>query len=242
MNTVAVIQARVGSKRLPGKVLKKIGSMPVLAHVINRVKAAQEVDQVLVATSIENQDDVIADLCQTWETECVRGDEADVLSRFFLAAKRSSAKIVVLITADCPLIAPDVIDLVVRERKKLSADYASNTLVRTFPHGLDTECFTFSALESAQNKATSLYDREHVTPFFYGHPAIYKLVSCTAKQDLSSYRVTLDTLSDLDLMQALHEANETCFDPQQSWREMLILIDTLPRLSDLHKLAKMASL
>jgi len=238
MTIAAIIQARIGSRRLPGKVLAKIGPHPVLGHVIDRVRAAQEVDRVLVATSTMSRDDPIDEFCKLWRTECVRGSETNVLSRFMLAARLSEAEVMVRITADCPLVSPNVIDQVTRELKSALADYSSNTLTRTFPHGLDTECFTFSALASTEIYATSPYDLEHVTPLIYNQPDIYRLVSCENAQDRSHYRITLDTQADLDLLRALHEHDESCYAPQSPWTSIPDLIEKVPKLRGLHRVAK----
>lgn len=238
MTTVAIIQARVNSTRLPGKVLKLIGDSPVLWHVFNRVKAASKLDRVLVATSHETYDDPIDDLCKSYKIECIRGDENDVLSRFILCAKLLNANTIVRITADCPLISPTVIDYVIDEYFRTGSNYASNTLVRTFPHGLDVECFSFDTLYSAHINTKSLYDREHVTPFIYNRPNIYKLFSCAQNIDYSNLRITLDTQSDFDLMRALYFINESCFVPSTSWLIIPDLIASNPLLKKLHNEAK----
>src|SRR5882757_8085426 len=140
---VAIIQARMGSRRLPGKSLAEIEKRPMLWHVIDRVKRAKLIDRVVVATSTSASDDAIAIMCRENGVPCHRGSENDVLDRYYAAARAESAAQVVRITADCPLIDPEVIDLVVRRFQRGDVDYASNAMVRSYPDGLDTEIFSF---------------------------------------------------------------------------------------------------
>ena len=162
---VAIIQARMGSSRLPGKSMAEIEGQPMLWHVVQRVKRAGLVDRVMVATSTNTADDAIADMCKLNGIPCYRGSENDVLDRFYSAARAEKAACVVRITADCPLIDPEVIDRVVLRFQRGDLDYASNAMVRSYPDGLDTEVFSFSALEKAWHEATKTSEREHATPY-----------------------------------------------------------------------------
>ena len=180
--TVAIVQARMGSRRLPGKVLALLGGSPVIWHVITRAAQGRTVDQVVVATSDQPGDDQISGWCEAEGLRCVRGPEADVLSRYALAAEASAADVVVRVTADCPLLSPAVLDLVVDARAAAGADYASNTLARGFPHGLDVECLTRAALDSAAAEALDPEEREHVTPFVYNRPDRFHLASVVGLQ------------------------------------------------------------
>src|SRR5208282_1417599 len=162
---IAIIQARMGSSRLPGKSLAEIEGRPMLWHVIQRVKRASLVDRVVVATSTAPADDVIEKMCQENGVPCYRGSENNVLDRYYHAARAEKAAQVVRITADCPLIDPELIDQVVSRFQTGDLDYASNTMVRTYPDGLDTEVFSFSALERAWHEAVKDSEREHVTPY-----------------------------------------------------------------------------
>src|ERR1017187_648665 len=165
MKTVAIIQARIGSTRLPGKVLADILGHPMLWRVVDRVRQAQKVDQVIVATTSATRDDALAEFCQAHQIECFRGDEQDVLDRYFQAARKSGATTIIRITADCPLIDPGVIDRVVGIYQQGGFDYVSNTIEVTYPDGLDTEVFSFASLEQAWQEATKTSEREHVTPY-----------------------------------------------------------------------------
>jgi glutamate-1-semialdehyde aminotransferase/spore coat polysaccharide biosynthesis protein SpsF (cytidylyltransferase family) len=162
---VAVIQARMGSSRFPGKSLADVSGQPMLWRVIDRVRAAETVERVVVATTDQPADDAIAALCEGEGVSCFRGSENDVLDRFYQAAKAHHANVVVRVTGDCPLIDPSVIDRVVARFQEGDCDYASNVLRYTYPDGLDTEVFSFNALEQAWREAAKPAEREHVTPY-----------------------------------------------------------------------------
>ncbi len=205
--TVAVIQARVGSTRLPGKVLKLLHGKTVLAHVIERVRQAAEVVEIVIATTVSPGDDAIVDEALRCATTVFRGSEEDVLSRYYGAAAESGANIVVRVTSDCPLIDPQVMDEIIRFFKRNDYDIVTNAASdiskRTYPRGLDTEVFSFSALEEAANKADKQYQHEHVTPYIYEHGRAYYHMNDT---DYSRYRWTLDTEEDWRLIEALYDS------------------------------------
>lgn len=201
---VAIIQARMGSTRLPGKVLADIQGHPMLWHVVQRVRAARSLDEVVVATTTEAADDAIGILCGQLEVSCFRGSEKDVLDRYYQAARQLEAEAVVRITSDCPLIDPEVIDKTVRAFLSEDADYASNSLVRTYPRGLDTEVMTFEALKTAWSEAHQHYERAHVTPYLYENPKRFKIVSVTNEEDHSAPRWTVDTPGDLEFVRAVY--------------------------------------
>lgn len=228
----------MGSKRLPGKVLKILGKKTVLEQVISRVQQSKLIDDLVIATSLEPDDDVLYENCRTLNVKCFRGEHENVLSRYASAAKKLSADIIVRITADCPLISPEVIDRVIELRNSISADYASNTIVRTFPHGLDVECFTFSSLESANNLATSSYNREHVTPFIYEHPEIFKLSSYSYKSNYSEFRLTLDTNSDYRFLAKFFELKPELGTSNFNWKNMVEFIAQSNELKMLHEISK----
>src|SRR5215470_15506655 len=162
---VAIIQARMGSTRLPGKVLLDIAGQPMLGRVISRVCRAKTIEQIVVATSTAAADDAVSAFCAERGIVCFRGSETDVLDRYYQAARLVQAKTIVRITADCPLLDPEVIDLTVSRFLEGGWDYISNVNPPTFPDGLDTEVFSFAALERAWREATSVTHREHVTPY-----------------------------------------------------------------------------
>jgi spore coat polysaccharide biosynthesis protein SpsF len=202
---LAIIQARMGSTRLPGKVLRPLLGEPMLAHVVTRTARARKVDEVIVATSTEVADDPIVGLCATRGWTCFRGSENDVLDRYHAAAQQSDATAIVRITADCPLIDPQVIDDLLISFEASSADYACNFHPRrTFPRGLDCEVFTRDTLERCWRNATDPSSREHVTAFIYRNPETFVLHSIEADMDYSSNRWTVDTPEDFAVVEAIY--------------------------------------
>jgi spore coat polysaccharide biosynthesis protein SpsF len=216
MKIVAVIQARMGSTRLPGKVLRDLCGHPVLWHVVQRVRACTPVDEVVVATTTSTGDDPVYRFCREMRVNAFRGSEDDVLSRYYEAARMAQADVVIRITADCPFIDPEILATLIRAFTQADSagervDYFSNCLERTFPRGLDAELFRFAALEAAFHEATRQPEREHVTPFLYGNPERFVcrnlpcLEATGAPRDLSRYRLTLDTIEDWQLIEALYK-------------------------------------
>jgi spore coat polysaccharide biosynthesis protein SpsF len=236
---VAIIQARMASSRLPGKVLLDIAGRPMLEHVVLRTRQAKTVDQVVVATTTDPDDDPVAAYCARQGFLCYRGSQHDVLDRYYQAARIFGAQVVVRITADCPVIDPAVIDKTVRAFLGQHAqtadeangtaevgfpyDFAANRLPppwgRTFPIGLDTEVCTFSALERAWNEADQPYQREHVMPFFYDQPGRFKVRMVDYEVDYGDLRWTVDTAEDLVLVRKIfaHFPGQEDF----SWLEVL---------------------
>src|SRR3990167_3886565 len=191
MNTVAIIQARAGGTRFPGKILKPIGAYPSLYHTVQRTLAAW----FPVIVAIPWGDTALRDLVQSWGVRVVQGPEHDVLTRYLLAAGKSSADVVIRITADCPLVDPPLVRQVAAEVQAGRARYASNVFPRTFPQGLDIEAFTMDLLIQACNDTQATYDREHVTPKIQ-RLADSKRANITNDTNLSHHRWTLDTPED----------------------------------------------
>jgi glutamate-1-semialdehyde aminotransferase/spore coat polysaccharide biosynthesis protein SpsF (cytidylyltransferase family)/predicted dehydrogenase len=203
---VAIIQARMGSSRLPGKSLAEIEKRPMLWHVVQRVKRATMVDRVVVATSTASADDAIEKMCIENGIPCYRGSENDVLDRYYGAARAEKASQVVRITADCPLIDPEVIDRVVSRFQSGDLDYASNAMVRTYPDGLDTEIFTFSALQKAWHEARKPSEREHVTPYLRSGKFRTANLENTSKFSHLHCRWTVDERADLEFVRAVYRS------------------------------------
>ena len=233
LKVVAIVQARMGSRRLPGKVLKDLEGESVLARVVNRLRRARLIDEVLVATTDRASDDAIVEECRRWTVSVSRGDQEDVLDRYFRAAQLSKADIVVRVTSDCPLIDPEVTDRTIAAFLEVQPDYASNVLTRTYPRGLDTEVMSFASLARAWQEARKPYEREHVTPFLYEHPGEFKLLSVTGEADYSSHRWTVDTPEDLALVRAIYLRLKD--KPEFLWRDVLDTLDREPGLSDLNR-------
>lgn len=207
MKTVAIIQARMGSTRLPGKVLLPLAGRSVLEHTISRVRACHLLDGVVVATTVGAADDAIAAEAYRCGATVFRGSEPDVLTRYYQAAVQEGAKRIVRVTSDCPLFDGQLLRKMLERFKQRSAlgriDYLSNTLERTFPRGLDAEVFTFEALKEAYDKAATPAEREHVTPYLYNHPEKFALENFASEKDLSAYRWTLDTAEDYQMIGAI---------------------------------------
>jgi glutamate-1-semialdehyde aminotransferase/spore coat polysaccharide biosynthesis protein SpsF (cytidylyltransferase family) len=202
---VAIVQARMGSSRLPGKTIADVAGRPLLLRVVERVRNARLVDKVVVATTDESADDPIAILCQAEEVQYFRGSENDVLDRFYRTARANSADIAVRITADCPLIDPAVIDKVVARFQLGDCDYVSNTFRYTYPDGLDTEVFSFAALEQAWREAKKPSEREHVTPYLRTEKFRTANVESESPVALGKFRWTVDHPADLEFVRRIYE-------------------------------------
>lgn len=237
---VAIIQARMGSTRLPGKVLKDLGGATVLARTINRMKLASSLDGVVVATSIESTDDAIVEEAERLGVPSFRGSEDDVLDRYYGAARASEAAVVVRVTSDCPLIDPSVADEVVSAFASGGVDYASNTLTRTYPRGLDVEVMSMDALARAKREAREPYQRTHVTPYFYENPNLFRLLSLTADADYSGHRWTVDTPEDLEFMRAVYAL--AGWRDDISWKELLKIVALSPALPEVNRHVRQKSL
>ena len=225
----------MGSTRLPAKIMKKINGHTVLDHVLARVRACPRLHGIVVATTTAPADDAVMAESVKQGARCFRGSESDVLSRYCLAARENRADVIVRITSDCPLYDPELLTEMLDEfQAKIAAgnqvDYLSNTLVRTFPRGLDTEIFTGEALERAQQEARLPFEREHVTPYFYQNPQKFALHSFRQAADLSGYRWTLDTPADLRFMEAVYAALDR-HGRLFTTREVLGLLQRQPELA-----------
>ncbi|ELK48292.1 glycosyltransferase family protein [Halobacillus sp. BAB-2008] len=207
MKVVAIVQARMGSTRLPGKVLKTILGKPMLVYQIERMQRSKLIDQLVIATTEHVRDDPIVELCRSVGVACYRGSEDDVLERYYETAAAFDADAVVRLTADCPLIDPNVIDDVVAAyvHRAPAFQYGSNTEVRTYPRGMDTSVFSFQALEEAYKEAVQPAEREHVTPFIIRHSERYSSFHVTYKRNASSHRWTVDTSEDFELVKRIIE-------------------------------------
>jgi spore coat polysaccharide biosynthesis protein SpsF len=193
----AIIQARTGSTRLENKVLMSIHGKTMLERVISRVKMARTPELIIVATSIEERDDRIVDICQSLDIPCFRGSEQDVLDRFYQCATMLKMDPIIRITADCPLIDPDIIDQTVELFNIASWQY---TLTYYHPDGLDVEVFSMEALTEAWKQATDPYQREHVTSYIRGH----YLAGVVVQDDYRHYHWSVDTEEDLNFVRAVY--------------------------------------
>lgn len=227
MRTVAIVQARMGSTRLPGKVLRTLVDRPMLAWVCERLMRARLLDSIVVASSTLPADDPIEGLCHERGWSIFRGSESDVLGRYVGAVAAVRAESVVRVTSDCPLIDPHVVDLVIASYQASSppCDYASNTLERSYPRGLDVEVFSRVALERADAEDSNPGSREHVTPWIYRHPESFRLRNVENAVDLSRHRWTVDTVEDFEFVSRILGV----FGGSEfSWGNVLELLDRNP--------------
>jgi spore coat polysaccharide biosynthesis protein SpsF len=203
---LAILQARMSSSRLPGKVLAPVLGEPMIGRQIERLRRAKRIDKLVVATSTDPSDDLVAAYCSKLGVEVFRGSLNDVLERFAGAAKRYPlAKTLVRLTADCPLTDPELVDRVIDHHLAAGADYTSNTLgTRTYPHGLDVEVVRPRVLQDANEWAHDPYEREHVTPYVYRRPDDYKLAGVSRHESLAKLRWTVDLPEDLAFVREVY--------------------------------------
>lgn len=229
---IAIIQARMGSSRLPGKVLVDIAGKPMLWHVVLRARRSQCLGQVVVATTREANDDPVEEFCRSAGFPCFRGDAVDVLDRYYQAARLYKAQTIVRLTADCPLIDPGEIDRTIRAFLRAKVDFAANRLPppwkRTTPIGMDCEVVSLSALMRAWREAQAPYAREHVMPYLYEQPGRFETLLVDHEPDLGHLRLTVDTPEDLSLIRAIFEKFGNSDDI--SLTEVLNLLEKEPKL------------
>lgn len=227
MKILLIVQARMTSTRLPGKVLLPLAGEPMLTRLIERLRRVQRADGIVIATTTNATDDPIAALCDTLGMPCHRGSEHDVLSRYADAARLHGADAVMRITSDCPLIHPALIDQVIAVYAEGDSDYVSNMLHPTWPYGMAVEVFSAAALQQAHTEATQPAEREHVTPFIYWHPERYRLRNVESPVNLSHHRWTVDTPEDYELVRRLFETLHP-INPEFTQADILTLLDAHP--------------
>ncbi len=220
MKVVALVQARMGSTRLPNKVMKPIGGIPMIELLLSRLAAAKEVDQIVIATSVDARNQQLAEHVRSLGYACEQGSENDVLDRFVRAARTHQADVVVRITGDCPLVDPGLVDQAIRGFKSAGVDYFSNTNPPTYPDGLDIEVCTLNALEQARQETSKPFDREHVTPYLR-EPGRFNIAGMQYSPDLSTLRWTVDELVDFAVIEKVFQH----FHPRTDfkWSEVLSL-------------------
>lgn len=205
MKNLAVLQARMSSTRLPGKVLEPVLDEPMIVRQIERLQASKLIDHIVVATSLEPSDDPLAETLASHGVDCFRGNLNDVLSRFVDCHQEYPSENIIRLTADCPVADPEVIDQVITEHQNSGSDYTSNTLERTYPRGLDVECFTEGALSKLIELELSPAEREHVTMGIYSHPELFVLQNVEDDVDRSELRWTVDYPEDLDFVRKIYQ-------------------------------------
>jgi glutamate-1-semialdehyde 2,1-aminomutase len=227
MKIVALVQARMGSTRLPGKVLRPITDIPMIEILLSRLSKSDELDEIVVATSDHVSNDELQSIVEALGYKCTRGSEKDVLKRFYDAAKLVRADVIVRITADCPLVDPSLVDECIKEFRRSEVDYVSNTSPPTYPDGLDVEVFSFASIERANIEAHSDYDREHVTPYIRTTDC-FTQSSIKHSEDFSHVRLTVDEPEDLSVVVNVYEYFAP--DINFSWHQVMDLKDLRPEM------------
>jgi glutamate-1-semialdehyde 2,1-aminomutase len=227
MKIVAIVQARMGSTRLPNKVMKPIAGVPMIELLLARLAKSKQIDQIVLATSTDEHNTPLVEHVQKLGYVCVRGSESDVLDRYLIAARHVQADVVVRITGDCPLIDPKLVDQVITQFKTESVDYLSNIAPPSYPDGLDTEVFTLQALEVAGRESQDPFDHEHVTPYLR-KSGLYKTAAVQHSEDLSGLRWAVDEPADFDVVSQVF----AYFAPNIhfSWTDVLVLQRSQPAL------------
>ena len=232
MTTLAIIQARMGSSRLPGKVLMDLCGTSVLARVVGRLGRSQEITQIVVATTSAPADDAIVHGCERLQVSCFRGAEDDVLGRYYECARTYPANAIVRITSDCPLIDPTWW----MRPSACSGTSTRTTRAMLFPAPILVDLipkFSLPPLWTAPGeRPVNLYEREHVTPYFYEHPKTFRMASVSGAVDYSRYRWTVDTREDLELLRAIYSRFDG--DDDFSWQDVIALMKREPELAELN--------
>ncbi len=211
--TTAIIQARIGSTRLPKKVLMNIEGKSMFWHIVNRLKFSKKLDDIILAIPDSKENDVLEKFAKDNKVKYFRGSEQDVLSRYYETAKKFNVDIIVRVTSDSPLIDPIIVDKVIEKHLSSKADFTANflegkraiSIKRSFPHGLETEAFNFLTLEKSHQRAKKAYQREHVDPYIFEHPEIFRLADIENKENLSYMRWTVDEIKDLEFVREIYK-------------------------------------
>jgi len=225
INILAIVQARMGSTRLPGKVLMEINGKPLIEILLNRLSKSNKIQKIIIATSIDKNNDPLVEKVNKIGFEVYRGSEENVLKRYFEAASLFKARAVVRITGDCPIIDPQIVDKVINLYEKNNIDYASNINPPTYPDGLDVEVFSFESLEEAYLKAKNKEEMEHVTPYLRNNPEL-KQKNLINNIDFSSERWTVDKIEDFEVIKNI--INHYKINTDFTWEEIINLKKSHP--------------
>lgn len=234
MKIAIILQVRVTSTRLPGKVLMDIGGKPMLWYVIYRLRLCQKIDDIILAIPDTRENDVLEKFAKDNQVKYFRGSEEDVLSRYYEAAEYFKIDQIVRVTSDCPLIDPEITDKVIEKHLNSGADYTSNFLKRSFPKGLDVEVFSFKVLETTHEEAKEHYQREHVDDYMYENPEKFRLVGFENDKNFSYMRWTVDEMKDLEFVREvykrLYKENEIFL-----MKDIIGLLKKYPELMEINK-------
>ena len=234
MKMIVILQARLGSTRLPAKVIADLSGKPLLARVVERAIRIPGVDQVVLATTRLPEDRKLIAMAKEWDLPTYSGSTEDVLDRYYQAARTFAADVIVRVTADCPLLDPEVSGRVVARFRQGDVDYSSNVNPPTFPDGLDTEVFSHDALERAWTEARLQSEREHVTPYIRNHPDRFRLANVKNDIDLSAHRWTVDEPSDLVLVRRIYERLSGAAGEPFGMADVLTLLERQPDLREVN--------
>lgn len=236
LKIVCCVQVRMGSTRLPGKAMLSILGQPVIWHVINRLRYSKLIDEIVISTSKNPLDDVIENFARSNGIHCYRGKENDLMDRLYQTARLFNADAIVRITADCPLIDPRVVDMVIQKflENVGKIDYVSNTIKRTFPDGLDTEVISYEALQKAWQEVTDEFWREWVTMYFVENPQKFRLMNVEYFQDLSKLRWTLDYIEDLEFIREVYRHLYSDSKKIFYMEEILKLLEQHPEIAEIN--------
>ncbi len=230
----AIIQCRLGSTRLPRKIFLDLNGKPIIKHLVERLKKSKKIEKIIIATTLDTQDDQVCEWCEEESLDYFRGDTENVLSRFYHCAKRFNVSKIVRVTSDCPLIDPEIVDKTIELFSREEFDYASNNLKKTFPHGLDVEVFSYKSLETSYLNSSSKIEKEHITQFIRKRPNEFKLVNLSSKNNLSDIRITIDEKEDLILVRKIIDA----LGNEASYKDIENLFISSPELKKINENAK----
>jgi len=233
MNSGIILQARLGSKRFPGKTCKNINGQPMIWHVINRLKQVKQVSQIILATTKEKQDKILLDIASNEKIKRFSGSSDNVLERYYQCAKKFSIDPIIRITGDCPLIESQLIDEMAIFFHKNNYDYVSNTLEPTFPDGLDVEIISFKTLKILNEKSKLKSEREHVTSYIKKHKSEFRIFNFKNNEDLSNFRWTVDEKEDLEFIRKIYSLNN--LKPNFNMYDVLKNISENPELLQINK-------
>lgn len=233
----AIIQARMGSSRLPNKVMHSVAGKPLLAHCVERVKQSRYIDEVIIATTDQSRDDVIVEWCKENGTKFFRGSEENVLDRYYQAARHYNLDIVIRVTSDCPFVDPHIIDMLITNLLAQNCDYTSNRWKqRSWPHGLDVEVMKRECLEQAWKHATKSYEKEHVTPYILEHEQEFHIIEVPYHEDLSNMRLTVDYMEDMAFVSQLLPILIHKYGRSYKWQDITAVLKEEPELQEINKL------
>lgn len=242
MNVNAIIQARCGSTRFPNKVFADIDGHPLIWHVVNRLTYAKTVNKIIIATTTNTKDDAIERWCLDNNIDYYRGNENDVLNRYYCASKAFPSDVIVRITADDPFKEPEIIDKVITTLINGDFDHVTNNFPPTFPEGLDCEAFRFSALEKSERSTNDSFEREHVTQYIYHNPDKFKIGNVAYDTNLSHLRWTIDNKMDYDMVKAIYTHRNTVNTGILLMNEILDILKAHPEILSINSIVERSAM